>query len=453
MLSNTFVSETNCPSVVQHPINKLEPVQTTTELELSTETLLQVLEKCSPKILGKMASVSSKMKSICFSNHVWKKQIESLLSYSGVKVDENFESDLKRSGINYYTAVMVLGGAYVRWSNICLTSDNIIHSRKAIDRVILPLDGTVRVKIDGGFDSYINNKFCLGLKLESSSFLGEELNNLSSISNLSSLSKQDILYSNKHLFLRIKDTNGWCLLDYCKGNELKVLSLLPKFNGITNSSDVLEIASDKRHLVALYRVGENCGRIVHYDWKNDRICGDYLLKYKDYGRLDKIFAYFSNDGLLIKLCVNDDTKGRISIIDMVGRGIIKVNLNKNCLVAVPLFKKNLLWTLDHQSRSLCFSLTDGTCISSKDILCIGTSFVRKAFYIESIKRMVLISEDNQLEVGEIKKNGGYVRCGNFDTAESIDTTSFEVNSVISGPNSLALVGTYHIRHMCIHPEY
>ena len=154
-----------------------------------------------------------------------------------------------------------------------------------------------------------------------------------------------------------------------------------------------------------------------------------------------ISEYFT-DGTVGRTILKHEFGNSYIILDFVKNNQIKIETGRYCKIAVPIFSKDLIWTVDSQMQQDVFSMLDGARLSN-DKLDLDID-ICQAVYVDCINRLVLLCLDGSTQVGEVSSNGTFVRCG---TLEYGSCREFVVESMVSGPCGLALVGDKCLRYL------
>lgn len=205
----------------------------------------------------------------------------------------------------------------------------------------------------------------------------------------------------------------------------------------TKGRDIVHIVTHENDVVALYT-----DRLVVYNWREDRVVFDVKM----IGGMKKIIPDYMSDGRIIRLILkSDELDNKYVIVNPYSqdksKGIAILDAHKNCRVFVPIFQRNIIWTLDQNGRQTSFSMVEPTKIMSEVS---EPMDIKQAIYVDSISRMVTISQSGRAEVGEIDDIGKFIRCGTLDYG---DIVPFNVTEMVSGPKGIALVGSSAVRYI------
>lgn len=359
---------------------------------------MQVLEQCPAYTIAKMAQVSTSVSDLCFVSQLWRKQIRDGAGHVPDKSRNSYE-DAK-----------TWGSPFVRWNNVEIVSDRVASLEQEVKMAYL-YGSDIWVKVQKGFEIFSTD----GTVRKGDCNLGKELR-----------------YSTKHLFF--KTNQGWNMVG-CGGIIDGIFNPMTNLNS-TVSQDFLDVESSDQQVLVLYY-----GRLILYNWVYDVVLSDDAVDQT----MVTVNAHFTSDGRLIKACLTDSLRTRIWVIDFINKTFCNIDLGISCRTIVPLFHKNRLWVLDATSkRQMTFSIVDGTMTSVKDqSLDVEGSPVIKAFFDYSIQRMVIVSEGGNMDVGEITNKGCFDKCGTLNGT----CPKFDVDRIISYPESLVIIGKHHMRHI------
>jgi hypothetical protein len=382
---------------------------------LPSHVIYCILEKCSIRTIQRLSTISD-------INHLCKKEdlmITKLVELFGQTknslVDADFKSKIKgKYSTEQWKKIFENYAPFIRWEGTPIFVDKLLHLNSKINHVVLARDGLMRVEIPGGFITYKN---------------GEEIFT-TPVQNL--VEREDIYFTHNHIIARLPE-NGmkWSLADYSIDINMSIISRLPKLNEI--SFPIVDIVSNENCMVVLYS-----GGVLVYDWLQDKICKPIAIDQP----MAKIIPEFLDNGRISRAILSDENKLNLIIINFFDRTSARANTGKSCICMVPIFDRNLIWTVDCDFVERSFSMVDGNIIHThtgkfKD-------GVKKATYIESIQRIIIITNSGKAEVGEITQSGKYIKCGNFDYGLN---NSFVINEIITGPSEVALVGKDIIRYI------
>jgi hypothetical protein len=342
-----------------------------------------------------------------------------VLQLSGKTPDAGFLNTLKgrEYGPDQWRKMFEYLAPFIRWNSTPIFVDKLITMNSVINRVILAKGDMMRVEVPGGFITYENGEEIFTTPMQTL------------------LGRDDIHYTQNHMVVRIPGERAWSLVEYSidDENNMCVISNLDMLNNRTGSQNIVDVVSHAQHIVVLYR-----DRIFVHDWVNNK--NNFTLPVD--GDMVKIIPEFFDNGKIHRVILKDAERRHYRLINFTTGKIIRLDVQKSCVAVVPIFDRDLIWTVDVDAREACFHMATGQRMYESDQPLEFT--VAQAAYIESVKRIVTISESGRARVGEISELGKYVQCGTLDYGQN---QSFVITDMVTGPSGLALVGENVIRYI------